>query len=285
MKRFYPVLFFVTSLVHAAPPAPPAHWPPEGQALKVLFSGNSYMQYGGTWLWSPLQSLQTREGSRLNLDWASYTMGGSSIATRWSLNREQREAVLEQHDNRNPAKRQQSGTLAEVISGGTYHLLILQQHSNGQNILAESTPVVAAAKAAGTATALFMNWSFREEKGPDFPDQARLNAAYIQAADALGTGLIPLGPLWQQMKTKLPDINLYHDGKHASAAGQQINALMIYAYLSGSDLSEVQGFAGVLMKNPADPATLEAKVKALVLETLATHGRWVTQPATSKEVR
>ena len=76
-----------------------------------------------------LQGITDCSASRLTIDWASYRHGGSTIGQRWAYTVENRDDTLAQHNQRDPIRREQAGTLAEVIERGGFDLVLLQQNS------------------------------------------------------------------------------------------------------------------------------------------------------------
>lgn len=52
-----------------------------------------------------------------------------------------------------------------------------------------------------------------------------------------------MGNLWQAIRSKLIDRELFIDDKHPIAAAHHVNALALYRWLSGSDLTELPSFA------------------------------------------
>ena len=52
-----------------------------------------------------------------------------------------------------------------------------------------------------------------------------------------------MGNLWQAICSKLIDRELFIDDKHPIAAAHHVNALALFRWLSGSDLTELPSFA------------------------------------------
>ena len=137
--------------------------------LRILFCGNSFMGFYevANSLALELQGITDCSASQLTIDWASYRHGESTIGQRWAYTAENRDDTLAQYNQRDPIRREQAGTLAEVIERGDFDLVLLQQNSKAERISEEARPVVAAAQAAGTAVAFMVTWRLRDSEPSD----------------------------------------------------------------------------------------------------------------------
>jgi len=83
---------------------------------------------------------------------------------------------------------------------------------------------------------LFLTWGRK-----NYADQQRdLNKAYINLSERLNVKLIPVGIVWQEVKTNHTNIELYlDDGSHPSPEGTYLVALVFYHSLFGDFSSDL----------------------------------------------
>lgn len=85
-------------------------------------------------------------------------------------------------------------------------------------------------KAVGTKGVITTTWAKKAE--PE--NQLIMNETYKALAESSGALLSPVGEVWQLIKKKYPEIELYHkDGAHASIYGAYTNACCHYQTLTG----------------------------------------------------
>jgi len=117
-------------------------------------------------------------------------------------------------------------------------------------------------KRQGARTVFYMTWALRRQ--PE--TQANLTEAYRQIADKLGAKLAPVGLVWEKVRKKKPDIDLFHeDGRHANSTGAYLTACVFFSVLLGAS---PEGLPGKLHINGKNRVDLD-KGRALFLQRIA----------------
>ena len=157
--------------------------------LKLLFIGNS-LTYGNS-LPSMLEAMANDAVGEQVLQVEMVTIGGGTLSQHW-------------YDGR---------ALAAIQKGG-WDYVILQDHSTLGPTWVNGTARISNPKTfhtyvslfndeirrAKAQTALFLTWADEDKT----PDQTALNKAYNEIARELNAKLIPVGPVWQQVRQQLP---------------------------------------------------------------------------------
>ncbi|ARN73798.1 SGNH/GDSL hydrolase family protein [Oceanicoccus sagamiensis] len=221
--------------------------------IKLLFIGNS-LTYGNS-LPSMLEAMANSDGTN-KVQVSMVTIGGAALAQHWFAGR----------------------ALAAIQQGG-WDYVILQEYSalgptivNGNAVLANPETFYAfatlfhnAIQKTGAQTALMLTWARQQKTG----DQAVLNHAYAQLATALDAQLIPVGPVWQQVRQQAPGLALYlDDGLHPAAAGTYVAASVLYAHLLGDS---ILGQSATVMAPRFDHTGTHKSTTPRPLVTLADH--------------
>ena len=236
---------------------------------RILFCGNSYLGHYkvDTSLAKEVADISAHKSSKLRMDWHSFRKGGSTIAERWNMTAQERAASLTKHGLDDPKRREQRGRLADVIANNKYDIIILQQNSKARNVTQEAKLVVDAARSVGTRTILFMTWRSKNSKENA---QDKIQSAYESAQHKLKTGLLPAGMLWQRIRAEKIPIELYLDNGHPSALAHHINALALYRYITGSDLTEIPSMANKYPDKKS--ASSERAIRLLINEVIVPVG-------------
>lgn len=195
--------------------------------LKILFIGNS-LTFGNS-LPAMLEGMVSESHSSKRIQVDMVTIGGATLKKHW----------LE-------------GRAKAAIEQGEWDYVVLQEHSTLGSTLVNGSPRISdpqtfhmfvklfntVIQRSGGQTLLFLTWA-NEDKPLD---QAFLNKAYVDIATDLGATVIPVGPVWQQVRQSLPDIKLYLEDKlHPTAEGTYVAASVFYAHLLGEGLVRVSG--------------------------------------------
>ncbi|MGH9816665.1 MAG: hypothetical protein ACRD6I_11355, partial [Candidatus Acidiferrales bacterium] len=198
----------------------PMPQPRQGDALRVLFLGNSYTYYDN--LPRLVEEFAATSGRKIEA--RMIAPGGASLA-----------------DHAANAK-----TLEAIRSGG-WDFVVLQEQSalgavylvNGEARVANPEAFFAAARKldgevrrAGAKTVFYHTWPQRE--APD-SDRAMVDYAYMRIARELHAIVAPVGLAWQQARAEVGGASLYaEDGSHPSRSGSYLAAAVIAAALTGA---------------------------------------------------
>ena len=123
--------------------------------------------------------------------------------------------------------------------------------------------------AAGSQTALFMTWAYKNQ-----PAMTRkLANAYLAAGQKINAQVIPVGMAFAAVQTERPNLALYvaEDNKHPSPAGTYLAACTFYAALYG------QPPKGANFSPKAMSVETKQYLQAKAWQTVTTHYGW---PAT-----
>jgi len=203
--------------------------------LQVLFIGNS-LTYGNS-LPLILEKLANGEDDNKILRVEMVTVGGATLKQHWV-----------------------EGKALEAIKRGGWDYVVLQEHStlgptllNGKSVIASSNIFHTFVslfddeiQLVGAKTALMLTWANRDKPS----DQVALNKAYVDIAAIKKAKVIPVGPVWQQVRREIPELELYLEDKlHPTAAGSYVAASVLYAHLLGD---EIIGKSGTVIAQSFD---------------------------------
>lgn len=170
------------------------------------------------------------------------------------------------------AKHSENEILIENIKQNKYDVVVLQEQSQlpalkkkHQELFYQNSKFFnQIIKAGGNDTAFFITWGRCEgdkesmDINPDFETmQNRLNDAYTNIAEELDSTIIPIGPVWADIKNE--DLNLWKsfyqdDGSHPTLLGAYPSALTFLSVLlkiSPEDLGcniEIEGLTPAYRK-------------------------------------
>jgi len=122
-----------------------------------------------------------------------------------------------------------------LIAARAWDFVVLQERSGGP---VENPSVMFTAarrldcliRDQGSRTVFFMTWANRNR--PE--TQAAIAGAYVKISRELRALLAPVGLAWQQARTDLPDLDLYHpDGRHAGRIGTYLTACTFVHLFTG----------------------------------------------------
>ena len=196
--------------------------PEPNKPIQVLFIGNS-LTYGNS-LPLILEKLANGDEDNKTLKVEMVTVGGATLKKHWF-----------------------DGKALKAIKRGGWDYVILQEHSTLGPALLEGESVVASPKvfhafvalfheevqSVGAKTALMLPWAKRNKPS----DQAALNKAYVDIAVIKQLKVIPVGPVWKQVRQAIPELELYLEDKlHPAAAGSYVAASVLYAHLLGDTI-------------------------------------------------
>ncbi|MDJ0663734.1 MAG: SGNH/GDSL hydrolase family protein [Acidimicrobiia bacterium] len=178
-------------------------------APAVLFIGNSLTYWNGG-LDVHLKELAASADPPLNIMTEPVVVGGYSLESHWIAGLAV-DAIRE-------------GTWDAVVLGGAPHKdSNLERYPEYVRIFNEEI------EKAGARTVLYMTW----EK--DLPDALLVTTtemiaeAHDQLAAELGVAVAPAGLAWERSMQQRPDLELYDDNIHPSAAGTYLTLCVIYA--------------------------------------------------------
>lgn len=180
--------------------APPAK-------LRVLFIGNSYTYF------NDLPGLVERlSAADRPIEARSVIEGGATLEQHWSV-----------------------GLALKRIQQGGWDFVVLQEQS-GRPVLDRprmfeyASAFDAEIKKHGGRTVLFLTWP--RQSRPEL--QPQITQAYEQLARELGAEVAPVGPAWQKVSQRNPNMELYlPDGAHPSLAGSYLGACVFLAVFYG----------------------------------------------------
>ena len=196
-------------------------------SLKILFIGNSYTYYNS----SPelFKALVNERFPNKTVNIQLVSQGGMTLKRHW-----------------------EDGRALEAIKSNTWDYVILQEQSKlGMGIIIDddfyfgqtehfyeyARKFDAEIKKSGAKTAFFMTWSVKQK--PE--EQVILTHAYSTIAKELNAILIPVGLVWDNVRTK-NQFNLYNmDGSHPSAYGSYLVATSVFSSLLDEDPSGLTG--------------------------------------------
>jgi len=220
------------------------------EPLKILFIGNS-LTYGNS-LPTMLESMANNSSSHQKLQVEMVTIGGSTLSKHW-------------YDGR---------ALAAIQKGG-WDYVVLQEHSKLGSKREKGKVLISHPKtfhtyvslfnkeirAVKANTLLYLTWA-NEDRATDQPT---LNKAYSDIARELNATLIPVGPVWQQVRHQLPSLSLYLEDKlHPTAAGSYVAAAVFYAHLfKGIDGNQV---ASISAQRYDETGKVRSEKKELLVE-------------------
>ena len=185
--------------------------------IKILFIGNSYMYYNS----SPelVKALIKEKFPNKAIEVKLISQGGMTLKRHW-----------------------EDGKAVEAIKSNNWDYVILQEQSKlGMGLIIDnefyfgktdhfyeySRKFDAEIKNIGAQTAFFMTWSIKQR--PE--EQDILTHAYSTIAKELDAKLIPIGLVWDKVRTK-DAFDLYDpDGSHPSAYGSYVVATSIFSTL------------------------------------------------------
>ena len=162
------------------------------------------------------------------------------------LTGEQPEVTMLAYSNRSLAwHREEYFSLRFALLYGNYDYCVLQQQAHPFPEESETRQsvyrILSLCRSAGTKPVLMMTWA-EKEMPEHFPQMCRF---YRTLAEETGALLAPVGALFDLIRTDDPEIELYwHDGEHASAAGDYLVAATLAALLCRkTDLSALDNQA------------------------------------------
>jgi hypothetical protein len=185
--------------------------------INILFIGNSYTYFNN--LPGILESFaKTSKGGSVKTK--MIVGGGLNLKMHWN-----------------------AGKALKEIRRGKYDYVVLQEQSRlgggySKGILLIGNPKTffeysrrfdREIKKSGAKTVFFLTWA-AEILPKDA--QGKLNLAYGAIAKELRAILVPVGPLWQMVRRKKPEIELYQsDRAHPSSIGTYLIVCIFYATL------------------------------------------------------
>ena len=182
--------------------------------LKILFIGNSYTYYNS----SPelLKALVNEKFPNKPLEIQLISQGGMTLKRHW-----------------------EEGRSVEAIKSNDWDYVVLQEQSKlGMGLIIDNDFYFGQTdhfyeyarkfdteiKKAGALTAFFMTWSVKQH--PE--EQKILTHAYSTIAKELNAKLIPVGLVWDKIRSQT-DFDLYDlDGTHPSAYGSYLVAISMF---------------------------------------------------------
>jgi len=196
----------------------------ERDTVDVLFVGNSYIYFND--LPSQLEALSTVIPTGPVLRSVQHTHGGFSLM-----------------------RHLEDGHLPAVLAQESWDVVILQEQSTLGTAYADTTrgilgnpglfhsaarEVVDQVREIGVEPWFYMTWAKKT-----YPDQiGALSDAYTSIGNELSASVIPAGLAWEQVGRERPDLELFTaDGSHPSPIESYLVASVMYAALTGGDLS------------------------------------------------
>jgi hypothetical protein len=186
------------------------------EPLKVLFIGNS-LTYTNE-MPQIFQGLATSQNRRVRV--AMQALGDYTLEKHWK-----------------------DGKAAEMITGGNWDVVVLQEHGTGPIENLNSMKEYAAKfneliKKQNARTVLFMTWPPQNKMST----QRRIAIAYEDLAKELGATVAPVGLAWQKALGGNKPVALHAaDKKHPTEAGSYLTACVFYSLLVDSKRADMPG--------------------------------------------
>lgn len=189
-------------------------WSQTSDTTSILFVGNSY-----TYFWNLPQVIEVMaENQGLPLKSRGSTAGGASWQDHWDGNKD-----LHTRD---------------VIASSGWDYVVLQNHSlstinNPEDFQKYGSLLIDYAQKHGATVLLYETWA--REFDPTM--QARITKGYESLGSLKGANTVPVGQMWELIRSKRPDIQLYDaDRSHPSSIGTYVVACMFFATLTGKSI-------------------------------------------------
>src|SRR6056297_3715619 len=215
--------------------------PIQGDKLRILFIGNSYTHYNST----PelVKELMQEKFPKKVIETQLISGGGMTLEDHW----------------------QNEGTI-ETIRTGEWDYVILQEQSKlGMGIMIDNDTYFGQTERffeharkfdteitkADAKTVFLMTWSVRDQPN----EQAILTHAYTTIAKELEALVVPVGMVWDKVRT-IPKIDLYaDDGGHPSPEGSYLTAVTLYATLMADNpLGLPRVISGYRLSSSGEPS-------------------------------
>jgi hypothetical protein len=228
-----PILWLVLALAVTSCRSAASDSPPEGD-LRVLFIGNSLTEVNDLpGLVSTIAD--SAGGPRVTVEAVDF--GGASLEDHW---------------NRTEAR--------DAIERGGWDVVVLQQ---GPSALPESRVLLLdyagrfaeLIRAAGARPALYMVWPQLYREG----DWDAVTECYAAAARSVDGLILPAGEALREARRRRPTLELFQgDGFHPTPTGSYLAALVIYAGLTGRQVTGLVQRTAPASLPAADFAVIEA---------------------------
>jgi hypothetical protein len=207
----------------------------------LLFVGNSYLYYGDS-LHNHVRRMVIESGlyKKKKLKYKSATISGSAL-----------------HDHNidsyiEPGKlRVKKPFQVVILQEGSALGWSKKRPAVFKNSVAEFSKKI---KAAGGETALYMTHAYSKPHKRFDPNQtAVLEKHYVEAGNANGALVIPVGLAFAESYKRKPDMNLHKafDGSHPNLLGTYLAASVVYATLYQSPVGNGYDYFGKISKKDA----------------------------------
>jgi hypothetical protein len=180
------------------------------QPFRVLFVGNSY-----TYFWNLPQNVAAMAESRdLALVTRQSTAGGVNLGQHWRS-----EKGLESR---------------ALIREGGFDAVVIQDHSlraiaHPDSLLHYGEKFVALIREKGARPFVYITWARKNNP----LTQETITGKYMELAERIHAGIVPVGPAWEAAKKANPDIQLFdEDGSHPNPLGTYLAACVFYGVLT-----------------------------------------------------
>jgi len=221
--------------------------------LKILFIGNSYTYYNS----SPelLKALVNEKFPNKPLEIQLISQGGMTLKRHW-----------------------EEGRSVEAIKSNDWDYVVLQEQSKlGMGLIIDNDFYFGQTdhfyeyarkfdteiKKAGALTAFFMTWSVKQH--PE--EQKILTHAYSTIAKELNAKLIPVGLVWDKIRSQT-DFDLYDlDGTHPSAYGSYLVAISMFSTLLEESSLGLSGVISGMQLSSTGESSLDSQTLVDISET------------------
>lgn len=217
--------------------------------IKILFIGNSYTYFNS----SPelVKALIQEKFPDQIVETQLISGGGMSLADHW----------------------QNEATIQTIRTGGWDYVVLQEQSKLGMAVMIDNDIFFgqterfyeyarkfdAEITKADAKTVFLMTWSVRDK--PE--EQAILSHAYTTIAKELKAELVPVGLVWDELRTN-PKLELYaDDGGHPSPLGSYLSAVTLYSTLMADD---PLGLSGTISGHPLSSTGEPSADRNLLIE-------------------
>ena len=184
--------------------------------IKVLFVGNSF-----TYFWNMPQMVHTMVNEQgLAIEVHQSTVGGSTLEQHW--------------------KSEKGTKTRELLENEKWDYVVLGDHS----LSTISTPekfddygskFIELIRSKGAEPILYVTWAYKSNPLM----QKTITAKYDELAKKMNTQVFPVGPIFMQARTLMPNLEFYFDDKHPSSNGSYLIALIITKSLTGKSVEAI----------------------------------------------
>lgn len=188
----------------------------ERTPIKILFVGNSF-----TFFWNMPELVSAMaESQGVSINSYQSTVSGSSLEQHW--------------------KGEKDLFTRKKIAENNWDYVVLSDHSlstieTPQKFRKYGKKFINLIRSKGAEPIFMITWSYKDNPSM----QKTVSNAYIDLTIDLDTKVLPVGPIWDDVRKDNSNIDLYFDNKHPSSDGSYLISLIITKSLTGKLLKDI----------------------------------------------